>query len=56
MKEGEREEDVDVSVEIPPNILKDLLDDSRNRKAEDSVNCRRTEAKNSQVVIKWQSR
>ena len=36
MKEGEKEEDVDVNVEIPPNILKSVLDNSRKRKADSS--------------------
>ncbi|KAH6623189.1 hypothetical protein F5144DRAFT_623218 [Chaetomium tenue] len=40
MEEGEKEEDVDVNIEIPPQILKDVLDDSRKRKAEDSIGCR----------------
>lgn len=38
--EGRKEEDVDVNIEIPPQILKDVLDDSRKRKAEDSIGCR----------------
>jgi len=33
------EEDVDVSVEIPPNILKNVLDNSRKRKADGSIDC-----------------
>jgi hypothetical protein len=40
MEEGEKEKDVDVNIEIPPQILKDVLDDSRKRKAEDSIGCR----------------
>jgi hypothetical protein len=41
MKEGETEEDVDVDIEIPPHILKHILDNSRKRKAEDnSTDCR----------------
>jgi len=36
MKEG----DVDVSVEIPPNILKNILDNSRKRKADGSIDYR----------------
>jgi hypothetical protein len=34
MKEGEKEEDVDVDIEIPSNILKNVLDNSRKRKAD----------------------
>ena len=44
MKEGEKEEEVDVNIEIPPKILKDVLDDSRKRKAEDSIDCRNCKA------------
>ena len=40
MKEGEKEEDVDVNIEIPPNILKNVLDNSRKRKADGSIDCR----------------
>lgn len=40
MKEGEKEEDVDVNIEIPPNILKNILNDSRKRKADGSIDCR----------------
>ncbi|KAI9762389.1 MAG: hypothetical protein M1840_001250 [Geoglossum simile] len=40
IKEGEKEEDVDVGIEIPPNILKSVLDNSRKRKANGSINCR----------------
>ncbi|KZL81181.1 hypothetical protein CI238_13516 [Colletotrichum incanum] len=40
MKEGESEEEVDVNIEIPSRILGDILNDSRKRKAEDSVDCR----------------
>jgi hypothetical protein len=46
MREGETEEDVDVSVEIPPNILKNVLDNSNNsrkRKADGSLDCRHCE-------------
>ena len=40
MKEGETEEDVDVDIEIPPHILKHVLDNNRKRKAEDvSADC-----------------
>lgn len=34
MNEGEKEEEVDVNIEILPKILKDVLDDSHKRKAE----------------------
>jgi hypothetical protein len=40
MKEGETEEDVDVNIEIPPHILKNVLDNSRKRKADGSIDCR----------------
>ncbi|OBR02107.1 hypothetical protein CH63R_14408 [Colletotrichum higginsianum IMI 349063] len=40
MKEGEKEEEVDIDIEIPSKILGDILNDSRKRKAEDSVDCR----------------
>ncbi|KAK2022207.1 hypothetical protein LX32DRAFT_508560, partial [Colletotrichum zoysiae] len=40
MKEGENEEEVDINIEIPSKILGDVLNDSRKRKAEDSVDCR----------------
>lgn len=40
MKEGEKEEEVDVDIEIPSRILGDILNNSQKRKAEDSVDCR----------------
>ncbi|KAL0933509.1 uncharacterized protein CTRU02_212472 [Colletotrichum truncatum] len=40
MKEGEKEEEVDVNIEIPSKILGDILNNSRKRKAEDSDGCR----------------
>ncbi|KAF6783012.1 hypothetical protein CSOJ01_15944 [Colletotrichum sojae] len=40
MKEGEKEDDVDVNIEIPSRILGDILSNSRKRKAEDSIDCR----------------
>ncbi|KAL0929600.1 uncharacterized protein CTRU02_215498 [Colletotrichum truncatum] len=40
MKEGEKEEEVNINIEIPSKILGDILNDSRKRKAEDSVDCR----------------
>ena len=38
MKEGEK--DVDVNIEIPPNILKNVLDNSRKQKVDGSIDCR----------------
>ncbi|KAK4148502.1 hypothetical protein C8A00DRAFT_47649 [Chaetomidium leptoderma] len=40
MKEGEKEEGIDIDIEMPPKILQDVLDDSRKRKAESSIDCR----------------
>jgi len=40
MKDGEREDDVDVNVEIPSWLLKDVFDRSRKRKADSSNDCR----------------
>lgn len=40
MTEGETEEDVDVDIEIPPRIVKNILDNSRKRKADSSTDCR----------------
>jgi hypothetical protein len=40
MKEGEKEEDVDINIEMPPSIVKDILDNSRKRKADGSIDCR----------------
>jgi hypothetical protein len=40
MQEGETEEDVNVSVEILPHILKNVLDTNRKRKADGSIGCR----------------
>jgi hypothetical protein len=37
MKEGETEEDIDINIEIPPNILKNILDNSHKRKADSST-------------------
>lgn len=37
MKEGKKEEDININIEILPKILKDILDDTRKRKPEDSV-------------------
>jgi hypothetical protein len=44
MEEGEREENVDIDIETPPNILKDVLDNSRKRKADGSIDCRQCKA------------
>ena len=44
MQEGEKEEEVDVGIEIPPNILQDVLDNSRKRKADSSAGCRHYKA------------
>ncbi|WQF77118.1 hypothetical protein CDEST_02132 [Colletotrichum destructivum] len=44
MREGENEEEVDVGIEIPSTILRDVLDDSRKRKAESSIDCRSCKA------------
>ncbi|KAH8761633.1 hypothetical protein F5883DRAFT_386422, partial [Diaporthe sp. PMI_573] len=44
MKEGEKEEEVEINIEIPPTILKDVLDDSRKRKAEDADDFRSCKA------------
>jgi hypothetical protein len=40
MKKGETEEDVDINIEVLPNILKNVLDNSRKRKADGSIDCR----------------
>ncbi|KAH6702781.1 hypothetical protein BKA61DRAFT_560880 [Leptodontidium sp. MPI-SDFR-AT-0119] len=37
MKEGETEEDVDVGIEIPPHIIKNILENNRKRKADGSI-------------------
>jgi hypothetical protein len=39
MKEGETEEDVDIDIEILSRILRNILDSSRKRKADDIPNC-----------------
>lgn len=50
MKEGEKVEEVNINMEIPPHILKDVLDESRKRKADSSpdgphkVHCMRCNA------------
>ena len=40
MKEGEKEEDVDVDIEMPRSIVNDILDNSHKRKANGSIDCR----------------
>jgi hypothetical protein len=51
MKEGETEEDVDVDIEIPPHILKHILDNSRKRKAEaNSTDCRHCKVHVSETI------
>ena len=40
MKEGETEEDVNVNIEIPTHILRNILDNSRKRKADNPSDCR----------------
>jgi hypothetical protein len=40
MKEGETEENVNVDIEIPPHILRNILDNSRKRKADNPSDCR----------------
>lgn len=37
MQEGETEEEVNINIEIPPNIFKGVIDDNRKRKAESSA-------------------
>jgi hypothetical protein len=39
MKERETEEDVDVGIDIPPRILKNVLDNNRKRKADGLTDC-----------------
>ncbi|WYZ38365.1 hypothetical protein EsH8_III_000279 [Colletotrichum jinshuiense] len=45
MREGDNEDEVDVNIEIPSKILGNILNDSRKRKAEDSVDCRSCKAR-----------
>ncbi|CAG9955928.1 unnamed protein product [Clonostachys rosea f. rosea IK726] len=40
MKDGENEDEVEVNIEIPPKILQDIMDNSRKRKADSSIDCR----------------
>ncbi|KAH6661717.1 hypothetical protein B0J14DRAFT_622130 [Halenospora varia] len=44
MKEGETEEDVDVRIEIPPYIIKNILENNRKRKADGSIDHRQCKA------------
>ena len=39
MHEEENEEEADVNMQIPPEILKDVLGDSCKRKADGSLDC-----------------
>ena len=41
MNEGEKEGDVDIDIEISPNILKGVLDNSYKRKVDSAINYRR---------------
>lgn len=50
MEEGEKEEDVDVNIEIPANILKNVLDNSRKRKADSSTDCRHCKVHVSETI------
>jgi hypothetical protein len=50
MKEGETEEDVDINIEIPPNILKNILDNSCKRKADGSTDCRHCKVHVSETI------
>jgi hypothetical protein len=44
MKEGETEEDVDVRIEIPPHIIKNIVENNRKRKADGSIDHRQCKA------------
>ena len=44
MNEGETEEDVDVRIEIPPHIIKNILENNRKRKADGSIDHRQCKA------------
>jgi len=54
MKDGMREDDVDVNVEIPSWVLKDVFNRSQKRKADNSGNCRpcKTHCRHSCIVIR----
>lgn len=47
MKEGEIEEDVDIRIEIPPYIIKNILENNRKRKADGSIDHRPCKAHTS---------
>jgi hypothetical protein len=40
MKEGEKEEDIDIDIEMPHSIINDILDNSYKWKANGSIDCR----------------
>ena len=40
MKEEETKEDVNIDIEIPPHILRNILDNSRKRIADNPSDCR----------------
>ena len=44
IEKREREKDINIDIKIPPNILKDVLDNSRKRKADGSIDCRQCKA------------
>ena len=50
MKEGETEKDVDINIKIPPNILKNILDNSRKRKADSPINYRHCKVYVSEII------
>jgi hypothetical protein len=44
LEEGETEENVDVSIEIPPHIVQNILENNRKRKADGSIDHRQCKA------------
>ena len=50
MEEGEKEEDIDVNIKIPANILKNVLDNSRKRKADSSTDCHHRKVHVSETI------
>jgi len=50
MEEGETEETVKVDIEIPPHILRNILDNSRKRKADSSSDCRHCKVHVSETI------
>ena len=50
MKEGETEEDVNVDIEILPHIPRNITDNSRKRKADNSLDCRRCKGHVSETI------